>query len=91
MTAEEKTSTKNGNGYYIKKIYLVLSLIIVFFSVSVAIAAPFVWKEAMSIKAEDSEKRIEELERKVVVLDEIKFNLKSFMQSQGVPYTELNK
>lgn len=87
----EAITIKNGSGFYIKKIYLILSLIVTFLAVSVAIAAPFVWKESQETKAQDSLHRIEKLERKVEMLDEIKFNLKSYMQSQGVPYTELNK
>jgi hypothetical protein len=90
-TKTETLTIQKSNGYFVKKIYVILSLIITFCGVSVAIAAPFVWKEAMSIQADDSIKRIEQLERKVQGLDEIKFNLKSFMVSQGVPYTELNK
>jgi flagellar basal body-associated protein FliL len=87
----EAITIKEGSGFYIKKIYLILSLIVTFLAVSVAVASPFVWKVTTEIQTDDSMKRIEKLERKIEALDEIKFNLKSYMQSQGVPYTELSK
>lgn len=83
---------QNGYVFSMKKLHLIVTLLAVLLTLMVSVAYPFVWKSQVDVKLATVQDEVSKLkssnQSNRELLIEIKFNLKHFMQRQGIEYIE---